>query len=108
MNKKQRTAFIRQWVKALRSGRYKQTHFKLYDGLGHCCLGVACRVKHLKFDDGREGFVHSGTVNNRKIYNLIPGLLTRDQEKKLTEFNDGSYGVGKSFKWLADYIEKYI
>lgn len=33
---------VRQWVKALRSGHYPQTAQTLRDGLGFCCLGVAC------------------------------------------------------------------
>lgn len=32
------------WLKALRSGRYRQTEGTLQDGNGYCCLGVACKV----------------------------------------------------------------
>jgi hypothetical protein len=40
---------IRQWVKALRSGKYKQTvgAMRRKDGKGevsHCCLGVLCEA----------------------------------------------------------------
>jgi hypothetical protein len=35
---------IRKWVKALRSGKYKQTSGTLKDDVGYCCLGVACDV----------------------------------------------------------------
>lgn len=35
----------RKWVKILRSGKYKQTRSKLYDGEGaFCVLGVACDI----------------------------------------------------------------
>lgn len=35
---------IKLWVKALRSGKYKQGHNFLQCESGHCCLGVACEV----------------------------------------------------------------
>lgn len=38
-----------KWIEALRSGKYKQTTGKLQDGVGYCCLGVACKV--LIFED---------------------------------------------------------
>lgn len=36
--------YIQKWVKALRSGKYKQTKRALQDSSGFCCLGVACKV----------------------------------------------------------------
>ena len=36
------------WVKALRSGEYEQASGALFNGKGHCCLGVLCRVAGLK------------------------------------------------------------
>lgn len=38
MNKKVK----KKWVKALRSGKYKQTRETLKDKHGYCCLGVLC------------------------------------------------------------------
>lgn len=35
---------ISKWIKALRSGKYQQTHQKLQDSDGYCCLGVACEI----------------------------------------------------------------
>ena len=39
-------AFKKKWVKALRSGKYKQGRCRLYNPEtdSYCCLGVACRV----------------------------------------------------------------
>jgi hypothetical protein len=34
-----------KWLKALRSGRYKQTTDALSDGKGYCCLGVLLRTQ---------------------------------------------------------------
>lgn len=40
----------RQWVEALRSGKYGQTEGKLvsYDMKSFCCLGVACEIKGME------------------------------------------------------------
>jgi hypothetical protein len=32
----------REWIDALKSGRYSQTKQYLYDEKGYCCLGVGC------------------------------------------------------------------
>lgn len=33
-----------RWAAALRSGKYPQTHGRLRDGGGFCCLGVLCEL----------------------------------------------------------------
>lgn len=38
----------RQWVAALRSGRYPQTTGYLRDENGFCCLGVLCDIRNSK------------------------------------------------------------
>jgi hypothetical protein len=38
---------IIEWVAELRSGKYRQTRSRLYDGEGYCCLGVACEVSEI-------------------------------------------------------------
>lgn len=35
---------ISKWVKALRSGKYKQSKMELQTPKGYCCLGVACDI----------------------------------------------------------------
>lgn len=35
---------VRNWVKVLRSGEYLQAIGKLRNGIGYCCLGVACEI----------------------------------------------------------------
>ena len=35
---------LKKWIKAMRSGNYRQTHYALKDGHGYCCLGVACEI----------------------------------------------------------------
>lgn len=40
INKKE----FNKWIKALRSGKYKQAKGQFQKEDGYCCLGVACRV----------------------------------------------------------------
>lgn len=35
---------FKKWIKALRSGKYKQATQKLQDVGGYCCLGLACEI----------------------------------------------------------------
>jgi hypothetical protein len=96
----------REWVKALRGGRYKQTRNLLYDGQAYCCLGVLCRVVGATYREGAfwwEGDCDGG---------ILPGKLRRElqitprQEARLTSLNDGdAKGGPKSFKEIADYIQ---
>jgi hypothetical protein len=63
LTKKQKN--IKKWVKALRSGKYKQTKYNLQDKTGYCCLGVACDIfisknkKNLRIDNTLGGVVLS-------------------------------------------------
>lgn len=49
---------IEEWVKALRSGRYKQGKNRLRsrdgDQLRYCCLGVACNLAKLNWREAEE------------------------------------------------------
>jgi hypothetical protein len=51
MKTDEQTRALKEWVKALRSGEYKQTKHRLRDKEGYCCLGVACEVISGIFDD---------------------------------------------------------
>lgn len=95
-----------RWVKALRSGRYKQAsdalHYK--DG-ACCCLGVLCRISGVKreLDGSGEGFNYD---NN--YYGLSDNLrkkfgVTKRQQNNLVALNDVRE---KNFKEIADYIEE--
>lgn len=44
---------IKKWVRALRSGKYKQTKKTLQNDYGMCCLGVLCK---LTIPDNRLSF----------------------------------------------------
>lgn len=105
--------FKERWVKALRSGKYKQGVEQLKDGDKYCCLGVAgdlCSVEmeyETVFSQTQFGMKE---IEIRNLPKLLRGS-TWETEKdfnptvmKLTEYNDN----GKSFKWIASYIERYL
>jgi hypothetical protein len=37
--------FWREWIDALRSGKFPQTSMTLHSQHGYCCLGVGCEIK---------------------------------------------------------------
>jgi hypothetical protein len=104
----------RKWVKALRSGEYKQAKGALKKRGGYCCLGVLCDVVkkelHQEWDD--EGaFLNYDASLPPKVM-LLVGLdtsfaeyiNTKIKDKNLMEDND----CGKSFKQIANTIERYF
>lgn len=100
-------AFKNKWIKALRSGEYSQTKRKLQDKDGYCCLGVACRIIHPYMHFGTSGLI---TKQNIKVPKLLKGVAEKSDKMfnpvvaKLTFMNDD----GKSFKQIANYIEKNL
>ena len=100
-----------KWVKALRSGKYKQTKNRLKDQTGHCCLGVLCTLTPYKnnYTKMSTNFNEFNTLlpnsvkdyvgmktNNGKFYHI-------DRVTSLATWNDR----GKSFAEIADIIEQY-
>lgn len=96
----------RLWLKALESGRYKQTTGALQKGNEYCCLGVACRIYKrfapLKTDvtswgqtefDGKDGILPA------KVRKAL-GLRT---QAKCVRMNDED---NLSFKQIAAAIRK--
>lgn len=118
---------MKKWVKALRSGSYRQTTFRLSRKFNkeenetsryhYCCLGVLCQ---LAFNEGIVKYIIS---DNEKIYgdawcnntslplevlhwsgmNSEFGLI-ESEGIELIDLNDNK---GKSFKEIADIIEKH-
>lgn len=102
------------WIAALRSGKFEQVKGrmrKMVKGEYHyCCLGVLeqirCERTGDKFTNGTG--VSSGLLSD--VTQKWAGLDTEDPllepVKKLTaaKLND----AGKSFKYIADRIEKYL
>ena len=96
-------------VAARRSGDYEQTMGGLKDGVGYCCLGVACDVSELgKWED--DGVYSCGEEHKCggyltdvicDYYGLSTISGTFDDERSLAELNDS----GKTFNEIADIIE---
>jgi hypothetical protein len=108
-----------KWLKALRGGRYKQvrgflkrtTTSKGIKSTGYCCLGVLCRVvepntKWESIGGGLYEFHGKDTHLPKSVRDKL----------KLTPFEESQYWLlpvlndthRKSFKELADFIEKKL
>lgn len=123
---------MKKWVKALRSGKYKQGKhtLKQYNSKGqaqHCCLGVLCELYNQEMKKNKKktlpeevftydgnfpyGFVRFGDQDNilpRKVMEwagmITPiGQLPCDLKfYDLTDYND----EGIKFKTISDTIEE--
>lgn len=83
---------IKVWIEALRSGEYKQGRGKLEDRIGHCCLGVACKLFAPNYTTGSDGF----------LAGLIPDSIAGAPEW-LTHINSDFYEkVGVNLSQLND------
>ena len=106
--------FKKIWVKALRSGKYKQTTHILRNTFGFCCLGVACdlfKEKHQKWEKSNFIYNFKNEKNHSYNQNYIPRSLARkigidnSNQECLSRLND----INRfSFKKIADYIEKNL
>lgn len=122
MKKFELNPIARKWVKALRSGKYKQTTGTLTQlddkekVIGHCCLGVLCELavadKIIKKHSGKCHVTYDGKddllpekvrkwvglrTNNGGLDSLVEGV------KNLASLNDYPK---KSFKFIARVIEQ--
>ena len=126
-----RKEVAKKWVKALRSGKYKQGQMYLkqfYDNgkTEHCCLGVLCELyndemkkNHKKMLSTKIRNKNSGTdcvtFNNKegelpKIVMKWSGVkdsigrYSTDDTGSLADMND----TGKTFKTISNFIEKNV
>ncbi len=92
---------LERWIKALRSGRYKQATGALHKKNNkYCCLGVLCKLNGIKFKTMRV--TECDDNDNSEVYDEIKqDLLGEKLTDKLTDMNDN----GDSFKTIADYLE---
>ncbi len=103
--------FKKKWIKALRSGKFKQGigSLELVNSVGeikNCCLGVACRLQHPRKKLPGGYIENIGKVNVPKI---LMGDSTNPLVDKLTKMNDGSCAEPKrDFNGIADFIEKEL
>lgn len=113
MDKKIKT----KWLKALRSGKYKQAKGYLFDGEGHCCLGVLCRVMGMKPRKKYGTYIFGRDAERRLPPSIMrktgvgelgglhhPVILDGVTLGTLSQLND----YGFSFKRIASIIEKHL
>jgi hypothetical protein len=72
-----------RWITALRSGDYEQTHRRLADRDGYCCLGVLCEIAvqdQVVFSStGPSGIkVYTSKLNSLDIEEAIPPTAVKD------------------------------
>ncbi|HSW91758.1 MAG TPA: hypothetical protein VLG09_03880 [Candidatus Saccharimonadales bacterium] len=101
-----------KWIKALRSGKYKQGSAHLYDAAteSYCCLGVLAEIEVGSVDAARrptgEEFLAPQFLERFG--------LTEDEQRHLSKLNDGSPFAFNgpieqhSFEEIANYIEKNL
>lgn len=91
--------FKREWVAALRSGKFKQGLGYLQKGDKFCCLGVACRI---------AGVTMPRKLDDRSTFSFAPLNkaigLNPEVSRRLGNMNDS----GTPFSDIADYIEKHL
>ena len=101
-----KTDIKKRWLKALRSGKYRQTRGKLKSRNGSfCCLGVLCDIQDAQWE--WDGIMY-GVLGNVALppEKFCAGIQSLGE---LSELNDGTSGHKKhSFSQIADYIEKNL
>lgn len=96
------------WVKALRSGKYKQGKGSLFENGRYCCLGV---LTHLAVKEGVikkiYGFSLDSSVMEWAGLNSPFGRYDKNSKvvSDLAAENDGYNVKAKTFKQIADIIE---
>jgi len=101
--------FKKKWLKALRSGEYEQCTGRLHDDGKYCCLGVANHL-HGVSNKTMDGNPKTGCA--KEYFGCVPKYMEALQDRKddqshsmnLIRMNDG----GKSFKQIAEYIQKNL
>lgn len=95
-------AIATKWVKALRSGKYKQGRGCLLDEGKYCCLGVLCEVVSPESRDWYFGAQLTKTIAGKCGIKSLDGALPESSESySLSILNDS----GVSFETIAKIIE---
>ena len=111
---------IKQWVEALRSGKYKQGRGQLRFKNEYCCLGVLCDISKLGKWVSQDGFcdyeyttsssqdsctssLPSPVMEWANLRSVLGRFNPRKNSTTLVKINDDR---GKSFVEIADIIEK--
>ena len=109
MNKQVKIA----WLKALRSGKYKQGRGWLKVGDAYCCLGVvsdlAVKAGVIDSFDGSACGLCSEVIEWAGLDDELPAVTYHGWIRELSALNDGQAAGSikpQSFKQIARYIER--
>ena len=102
-----------KWVKALRSGRYKQGKRRLKQDDRYCCLGVLCNISKVSKWNKSGSYGRKGDREQSALPECVAewaGMKTQwgiypgsDQMIGLANLNDTQ---NYTFEQIADIIEK--
>jgi hypothetical protein len=101
----------KKWVKALRSGLYKQCHMRLRNGNRLCVYGVLCLIYDQEHGrshwDEHGNHMGRGAAPHQDVMRWagIPQVGLYIDGKSLGWYNDGS---GMNFAQIADLIENNV
>lgn len=99
----------RRWVKALRSGEYKQATGGLRsEAGGFCCLGVLCDVVDpSQWEPDGLWFRYRGNRGSppKEVPSLLPFSWSLDRGVEIAELISRNDDWGWTFDQIADYIE---
>lgn len=109
--------FVREWVKDLRSGKFKQTQSQLCKKVNgtptYCCLGVACvtgkrlGLSKKAFDDATRQ--NGGSPNHKwfkELFDNISNPTIKLANGKLSDCMTANDNLGMSFDQIADGLER--
>jgi hypothetical protein len=96
-----------KWVKALRSGKYKQAQKRLRYRGGMCCLGVACDLaaKSLQLKWNGTEFDGKKDVLPPSVQKWL-GISNANGDFGLDSLSNRN-DAGDDFETIADLIEEY-
>lgn len=119
---------MKQWIKALRSGKYKQGTgtLKQYNSKGkaeHCCLGVLCELYNQEMRKNKKKTIPEKIYDNDSNFSFgytrfdgscdglpksvrdwsgVKNTIGQFETENLADLND----CGRKFKTIAGIIEK--
>ena len=105
------------WIKALRSGEYKQARGCLRTKSDHCCLGVLTDIYRKATHEGRWRNLGTGmafVVGDETEEVMLADTVVKWAALKETNPRLGQHRAsvlndsGKDFNYIADKIDKYL
>ena len=101
---------LRAWVRALRSGKYRQGKGQLKRGNNYCCLGVASEVyaRETEKEWNTGGFLLDCAVMKWFGLDSENPIICEISASSLNDGDDDGDIPRHSFKQIANLIEKHF